>query len=151
MLPQDSDSDIEEDKMSRHEYISDIIVEFKDKALLINQRRFYERSGRVGTTKAKEDSFHWDFTLMKSGHKTLNTARQNSSKAAVSVNTARPINTVYPKPTVNCARPESNVFNRVHSHVKSPFNMFTSNKNNNINEKINTVKGNVTIVGPKAV
>ncbi|GJS31150.1 hypothetical protein Tco_0491770 [Tanacetum coccineum] len=33
--------------------------------------------------------------LMKSGHKTLNTARQNSSKAAVSVNTARPINTAY--------------------------------------------------------
>ncbi|GJU08815.1 putative reverse transcriptase, RNA-dependent DNA polymerase [Tanacetum coccineum] len=39
--------------------------------------------------------------LMKSGIKTLNTARQNFSKAAVSVNTARPINTAYPRPTVN--------------------------------------------------
>ncbi|GKC50367.1 hypothetical protein Tco_1073112 [Tanacetum coccineum] len=29
--------------------------------------------------------------------------------------------------------------------------MFTSNKNINFNEKVNTVKGNVTIVGPKAV
>ncbi|GJX35029.1 hypothetical protein Tco_0246586 [Tanacetum coccineum] len=38
--------------------------------------------------------------------KTLNTARQNSSRAAV--NTARPINTAYPRPTVNCARPASN-------------------------------------------
>ncbi|GKB01010.1 hypothetical protein Tco_0829054 [Tanacetum coccineum] len=54
--------------------------------------------------------------LIKSGIKTLNTVGQNSSKAAVSVNTARPINTVYPKPTVNCARPASNVFNRAHSH-----------------------------------
>ncbi|GJV93686.1 hypothetical protein Tco_1541499 [Tanacetum coccineum] len=33
--------------------------------------------------------------LMKSGLKTLNTARQSSSRAAVSVNTARPINTAY--------------------------------------------------------
>ncbi|GJX01923.1 hypothetical protein Tco_0185836 [Tanacetum coccineum] len=41
--------------------------------------------------------------LMKSGIKTFNTARQYSSRAAVSVNTARPINTSYPRPTVNCA------------------------------------------------
>ncbi|GKA29321.1 hypothetical protein Tco_0715566 [Tanacetum coccineum] len=54
--------------------------------------------------------------LMKSGLKTLNTARQNFSKAAISVNTARPINTAFPRPTVNCARPTSNVFNRAHSH-----------------------------------
>ncbi|GKA03229.1 hypothetical protein Tco_0676010 [Tanacetum coccineum] len=89
--------------------------------------------------------------LIKSGIKTLNIAGQNSSRAAVSVNTTRPINTAYPKPTVNCARPASNVFNRAHSHVKRPFNMFTSNKNNNFNEKVNTIKGNVTIVRPKAV
>ncbi|GJY56878.1 hypothetical protein Tco_0455993 [Tanacetum coccineum] len=50
--------------------------------------------------------------LMKSGLKTLNTPRQNSSRAAVSVNTARTFNTAYPKPTANCARPASNVFNR---------------------------------------
>ncbi|GKA48179.1 putative ribonuclease H-like domain-containing protein [Tanacetum coccineum] len=29
--------------------------------------------------------------------------------------------------------------------------MFTSNKNSNLNEKVNTVKGNVTTIGPKAV
>ncbi|GJW08001.1 putative ribonuclease H-like domain-containing protein [Tanacetum coccineum] len=54
--------------------------------------------------------------LMKSGLKTLNIARQNSSKAAVSVNTARPINTAYLRPTVNSIRTASNVFNRAHSH-----------------------------------
>ncbi|GKD16385.1 putative ribonuclease H-like domain-containing protein [Tanacetum coccineum] len=89
--------------------------------------------------------------LMKSGLKTLNTTRQNSSRAAVSVNTARPINTAYPKPTVNCVRPASNIFNRAYSHVRKPFNMFTTNKNSNLNEKVNTVKGNVTTAGPKAV
>ncbi|GKA98704.1 hypothetical protein Tco_0826641 [Tanacetum coccineum] len=88
---------------------------------------------------------------MKSGLKTLNTARQNSSRAAVSVNTARPINTAYTKPIVNCARPTSNIFNRAHSHVRRPFNMFTSKKNIKFNEKVNTVKGNVTTAGPKAV
>ncbi|GJR01670.1 putative ribonuclease H-like domain-containing protein [Tanacetum coccineum] len=39
--------------------------------------------------------------LMKYGLKTLDTARQNSSRAAVSVSTARSISTAYPRPTVN--------------------------------------------------
>ncbi|GJS09838.1 putative ribonuclease H-like domain-containing protein [Tanacetum coccineum] len=89
--------------------------------------------------------------LMKSSLKTLNNVRQNSIKAALSVNTASQINTAFPRPTVNCAKPASNVFNRAHSHVRRPFNNFTTNKNSNFNEKVNTVKGNVTTVGPKAV
>ncbi|GJW53240.1 putative ribonuclease H-like domain-containing protein, partial [Tanacetum coccineum] len=89
--------------------------------------------------------------LMKSGLKILNTARQNSLRAAVSVNTARPINTAYPKPIVNSARTTSNVFNRAHSHVRRPFNKFTTNKNSNFKEKVNTVRKNVTTVRPKAV
>ncbi|GJY51790.1 hypothetical protein Tco_0442637 [Tanacetum coccineum] len=39
---------------------------------------------------------------MKSGLKILSSARQNSSRAAVSVNTARPIYTAYPRSTMNC-------------------------------------------------
>ncbi|GKE62603.1 hypothetical protein Tco_1512970 [Tanacetum coccineum] len=74
--------------------------------------------------------------LMKSSLKTLNTARQKSSRAAVSVNTARPINTAKPRPTVNCARPASNVLNRAHSHVRRHFNKFTTNMNSNFNEKL---------------
>ncbi|GJW27385.1 hypothetical protein Tco_0044260 [Tanacetum coccineum] len=89
--------------------------------------------------------------LMKYGLKTLNTARQKSSRAAVSVNTARPLNTTYSRPTVNCARPASNVFHRAHSHVTRQFNKFTTNKNSNFNEKVNTVKGSVTTAGLKAV
>ncbi|GJZ74589.1 hypothetical protein Tco_0639054 [Tanacetum coccineum] len=89
--------------------------------------------------------------LMKSGHKTLNTARQNSSKATVSVNTTRPGNTAYLRPIVNSARTVSNVFNRAHSHVRRPFNKFTTNRNSNLNEKVNTIRRNVTTVGSKAV
>ncbi|GKD26460.1 putative ribonuclease H-like domain-containing protein [Tanacetum coccineum] len=89
--------------------------------------------------------------LMKSGIKTLNTAGQNFSKAVVSVNTARPINTAYPRPTVNSARTVSNAFNRAHTHVSRPFNKSITNKNSNLKEKVNTVKGNVTTAGPKAV
>ncbi|GJU69030.1 ribonuclease H-like domain-containing protein [Tanacetum coccineum] len=87
--------------------------------------------------------------LMKSGLKILNTARQNSSRAAVSVNTARPINTAYPRPTVNSAKTALNVFNRAHSHVIRPFNKFITNKNSNFNEKVNTVRENVTTVGQR--
>ncbi|GJV70665.1 ribonuclease H-like domain-containing protein [Tanacetum coccineum] len=89
--------------------------------------------------------------LMKSSLKTLNTARQNSSRAAVFINTVRPINTAYTRLKFNSARPASKVFNRAHSHVRRPFNKFTTNKNSNLNEKFNTVKGNVTTIGSKAV
>ncbi|GKB22346.1 ribonuclease H-like domain-containing protein [Tanacetum coccineum] len=89
--------------------------------------------------------------LMKSGIKSLNTTGQNFSKAAVSVNTARPINTTYTRPTVNSARKASNVLNKAHTHVKRPFNKSITNKNNNLKEKVNIVKGDVTTVGPKAV
>ncbi|GJU78986.1 hypothetical protein Tco_1276056 [Tanacetum coccineum] len=89
--------------------------------------------------------------LRKYSLKTFNIARQNSSRAAVSVNTTRPINTDYPRPTVNCARSTSNVFNRAHSHVIRHFNKFTTNKNSNFNEKVNTILGNVTIIRTKAV
>nr|GEX32990.1 hypothetical protein [Tanacetum cinerariifolium] len=54
--------------------------------------------------------------LTNSSLKTLNTARQTSSRATQSVNTARPINTAYPRSVVNGARPTSNVFNKAHSH-----------------------------------
>ncbi|GJZ89895.1 hypothetical protein Tco_0661822 [Tanacetum coccineum] len=89
--------------------------------------------------------------LMKSSIKTLNTAGQNFLKAAVPVNNARRINTAYPRPTVNSARTTSNVLNRAHLHVRRPFNNSTTNKNSNLKEKVNTVKGNVTTAGPKAV
>ncbi|GJV97802.1 ribonuclease H-like domain-containing protein [Tanacetum coccineum] len=122
-----------------------------EKPVWNNARRVNHQNSQRMTHPHPKRNFVPRAVLMKSGLKTLNTARQNSSRAAVSVNTARPINTAYPKPTVNCARPASNVFNRAHSHVRRPFNMFTSNKNSNFNEKVNTVKGNVTTVGPKAV
>nr|GEX22507.1 hypothetical protein [Tanacetum cinerariifolium] len=89
--------------------------------------------------------------LTNSVLKTLNTATQTSSRAAVSVNTARPINTAYSRSNVNGARPASNVFNKAHSHVRRPFNKFTTNKNSTFNQKANTVKGNVTTIRSKAV
>ncbi|GJR48855.1 putative ribonuclease H-like domain-containing protein [Tanacetum coccineum] len=66
--------------------------------------------------------------LMKSSIKTLNTDGQNFSKAVVSV-----------------------VGPRAHTHVRRPFNKSTTNKNSNLKEKVNTIKGNVTTARPKAV
>ncbi|GJT83098.1 hypothetical protein Tco_1057440 [Tanacetum coccineum] len=45
--------------------------------------------------------------LMKSGLVSINTARQNISKTAILVNTARQVNTAHSKTTVNAARPMS--------------------------------------------
>ncbi|GJY52452.1 putative ribonuclease H-like domain-containing protein [Tanacetum coccineum] len=122
-----------------------------EKPVWNNARRVNHQNSQRMTHPHSKRNFVPKAVLMKSSLKTLNTARQNSSRAAVSVNTARPINTAYPRPTVNCARPASNVFNRAHSHVRRHFNKFTTNKNSNFNEKVNTILGNVTTVGTKAV
>ncbi|GKB64124.1 ribonuclease H-like domain-containing protein [Tanacetum coccineum] len=70
----------------------------------------------------------------------------------VSLTTARPINTAQPKTTVNSARPMTNVFNKAHSTVRRPINNKTTTKNNNLNQRVNTVSGkNVNTTRPKAV
>ncbi|GKA35192.1 putative ribonuclease H-like domain-containing protein [Tanacetum coccineum] len=53
--------------------------------------------------------------LTKSGNVPVNTAKQSSSRAAVSNSTARYVNTVATRPTVNDAKPSSNVFHKSHS------------------------------------
>ncbi|GKC21349.1 ribonuclease H-like domain-containing protein [Tanacetum coccineum] len=75
--------------------------------------------------------------LMNSGLVSLNTARQNISKIAVLVNTARQVNVAHSKTTVNAARPMSYLSKIVHSTVKRPIHKNTTFKNSNINQKGN--------------
>ncbi|GJW46528.1 hypothetical protein Tco_0078174 [Tanacetum coccineum] len=90
--------------------------------------------------------------LMKSGLVSINTARQNISKTAVSVNTARQVNTAHSKTTVNAGRPMSYLSKTTHSTVKRPIHKNTTFKNSNINQRVNTVKGkNVNTARPKAI
>ncbi|GJQ94500.1 retrovirus-related pol polyprotein from transposon TNT 1-94 [Tanacetum coccineum] len=69
----------------------------------------------------------------------------------VSLTTARPVNTAQPRTTVNSARPMKNVFNKAHSTVRRPINNKIATKNNNFNQRVNTVSGkNVNTARPKA-
>ncbi|GJW95457.1 hypothetical protein Tco_0175129 [Tanacetum coccineum] len=59
---QDSDSDIKEDLRSGNEFMAYLNAEFHERALLMNQKMFYKRSGRVGSArkpidKSKENCF----------------------------------------------------------------------------------------------
>ncbi|GKC35088.1 ribonuclease H-like domain-containing protein, partial [Tanacetum coccineum] len=90
--------------------------------------------------------------LMKSCLVSINTARQNISKTAVSVNTARQVNTAHTKITVNAARSMSHLSKAAHSTVKRPIFKNTTFKNSNIYQRVNTVRGkNVNTAKPKAV
>ncbi|GJT56816.1 putative ribonuclease H-like domain-containing protein [Tanacetum coccineum] len=90
--------------------------------------------------------------LIKYGLVSVNTARQNISKVAVLVNTARQVNAAHSKTTVNVARPMSYLSKKAHSTVKRPIHKNTTFKNSNFNQKVNTVKDkNVNIVKPKVV
>ncbi|GJU24448.1 hypothetical protein Tco_1163069 [Tanacetum coccineum] len=90
--------------------------------------------------------------LMKSGLVSINTARQNISKTAVSVNTARQVNTTHPKIIINNARPMSYLSKNAHSTVKRPIHKNIAFKNSNFNQRVNTVRDkNVNAARPKAV
>ncbi|GJZ23737.1 reverse transcriptase domain-containing protein [Tanacetum coccineum] len=58
----------------------------------------------------------------------------------VSVNTTRQVNTAHLKIIVNSARPMTNLSKSAHSTVKWPIHKNTSFKNNNFNQRVNTVK-----------
>ncbi|GJW14559.1 hypothetical protein Tco_0018692 [Tanacetum coccineum] len=71
---------------------------------------------------------------------------------AISLNTARPVNTVQPRAVVNNARPIKNVINNAYSTARRPFNKITAANNSNFTKKVNTVKGTrVNTARPKAV
>ncbi|GJT64136.1 putative ribonuclease H-like domain-containing protein [Tanacetum coccineum] len=80
--------------------------------------------------------------LTKSGLVPTNTARQSSSRVAVPVSTARPINTAAPKTFVNVAKPRPNAFQKSHSPFRRPFYQQIALKNRNLSNKVNTAKIN---------
>ncbi|GJX68760.1 hypothetical protein Tco_0304487, partial [Tanacetum coccineum] len=52
---QDNDSDVEEDTRSSSEFLADLNAEFHERVLLANQKRYYKRSGRIGSAKKPID------------------------------------------------------------------------------------------------
>ncbi|GKF92859.1 retrovirus-related pol polyprotein from transposon TNT 1-94, partial [Tanacetum coccineum] len=65
----DSDSNIEEEQRSSSEFLANLNAEFHERALLANQRRFYKRSSRVGSSKKPMDrSNETCFACEKLGH-----------------------------------------------------------------------------------
>ncbi|GJV83301.1 putative ribonuclease H-like domain-containing protein [Tanacetum coccineum] len=78
-----------------------------EKTVCNNARRVNHQNSQRMTHPHPKGNFVPKAVLMKSVIKTLNTTGQNFSKVAVPVNTARPINIAYPRPTVNSARTTS--------------------------------------------
>ncbi|GJT73966.1 putative ribonuclease H-like domain-containing protein [Tanacetum coccineum] len=90
--------------------------------------------------------------LTKSGQVPVNAVKQSSPRAATSISTARPVNTVAPKSKVNDALPKTYSYFKAHSPLRGAFNQKSAAKTNNLNKKVKTAKvNNITIVGPKAV
>ncbi|GKC69548.1 hypothetical protein Tco_1115431 [Tanacetum coccineum] len=68
-IPQakDNDSDVQEDTRSSSDFLVDLNVEFHDRALLANEKRFYKRSRRVGSAKKPMDKMKNVFPLRRKG------------------------------------------------------------------------------------
>ncbi|GJS13338.1 hypothetical protein Tco_0407810 [Tanacetum coccineum] len=90
--------------------------------------------------------------VTKSGQVPVNAAKQSSPRAASSISTARPVNTVAPKSKVNDALPKTYSYFKAYSPLRRPFNKKSAAKTNNFNKNVYTAKvNNVTIVGPEVV
>ncbi|GJV39025.1 putative ribonuclease H-like domain-containing protein [Tanacetum coccineum] len=57
----------------------------------------------------------------------------------ISLNAARPVNTVQPRTVVNNAGPMKNVINNAYSTARRPFNKITATNNSNFKKRVNTV------------
>nr|GEV06851.1 uncharacterized mitochondrial protein AtMg00810-like [Tanacetum cinerariifolium] len=123
-----------------------------EKPVWNNARRVnHQNSQRLSHPYSKRNFVPKAF-LTNYGLKTLTTARHPSSRAAVSVNTARSTNTAYPRSIVNGAKPILNVFHKSHSPVRGTFNQRTTPQNSDLKETVNTAKvNNVTTAMTKAV
>ncbi|GJY89252.1 putative ribonuclease H-like domain-containing protein [Tanacetum coccineum] len=60
----------------------------------------------------------------------------------VSINTARQVNAAHSKTTMNAARPMAYLSKKANSTVERPIHKKTTFKNNNINQMVNTIRGN---------
>ncbi|GJZ84339.1 hypothetical protein Tco_0649678 [Tanacetum coccineum] len=70
----------------------------------------------------------------------------------ITLNTARPVNTVQPRAAVNNAGSLKNIIKNAYSTARRPFNKLTTTNNSNFTKKVNTVKGTrVNTAKPKAV
>ncbi|GKB17095.1 putative ribonuclease H-like domain-containing protein [Tanacetum coccineum] len=70
----------------------------------------------------------------------------------ISLNAARPVNTIQPRTAVNNAGPMKNVINNAYSTARRPFNKITAANNSNFNKRVNTVNDkNVNAARPNAV
>ncbi|GKE03437.1 hypothetical protein Tco_1395455 [Tanacetum coccineum] len=68
------------------------------------------------------------------------------------LNTARPVNIVQPRTTMDNAGPMKNVIHNAYSTARRPFNKITTANNSNFTKKVNTIKGTrVNTARPKAV
>ncbi|GJU12693.1 hypothetical protein Tco_1135089 [Tanacetum coccineum] len=75
---------------------------------------------------------------------------QSSPRAAVSISTARHVNTAALKQKVNAASPTKSSYFKAHSSLRRPSNQKSTAKANKFNKKVYTVN-NVTTVGTEVV
>ncbi|GJU88589.1 putative ribonuclease H-like domain-containing protein [Tanacetum coccineum] len=90
--------------------------------------------------------------VTKSGQVPVNAGKQSSPRAAASISTAKPVNTVAPKSKVNDTLPKTYSYFKAHSPIRRAFNQKSAVKATNLNERVKTTRvNNVTTAGPKAV
>ncbi|GKC15053.1 putative ribonuclease H-like domain-containing protein [Tanacetum coccineum] len=95
---------------------------------------------KIEVFKSEAENLRKSEILTKSGNVPVNTAKPSSPRAAISNSTTRYVNTAASRPTVNGAKPSSNVFHKSHSLVNRTFYQRTTPKNNDFKEKVNTAK-----------
>ncbi|GJX79846.1 retrovirus-related pol polyprotein from transposon TNT 1-94 [Tanacetum coccineum] len=89
LIDQDSDSDVEEDQRTNNEFMADLNAEYHERALLANHKRYYKRSGRLGSARKPIDKLNKPVSLNTANHQKDYKGKYKGLKAEMVVLTKR--------------------------------------------------------------
>nr|GEV69399.1 uncharacterized mitochondrial protein AtMg00810-like [Tanacetum cinerariifolium] len=117
------------------------VVKKNDEAPIIEEWVSDNEEGDVSQNKSKKKIVRPSIAKIE-----FVKSRQNISKIAVLVNTAKKANAAHLKTTVNAARSMSYLSKIAHSTVKRPIHKNTTFGNSNVNQRVNTIRGKSLIL-----
>ncbi|GJS88004.1 retrovirus-related pol polyprotein from transposon TNT 1-94 [Tanacetum coccineum] len=137
----DIDSDVEEDQRTSNEFMVDLNAEYHERSRLTNQKRFYKRSGRVGSArkpleKSKETCFACgklgDFQKDCPSHKTSTPSYLSSNN---SFNKSKPYTPSFNQTSSQNSRNHQKDYKGKYKGLKAEMTVLTKRINDTTKEK----------------
>nr|GEW58686.1 hypothetical protein [Tanacetum cinerariifolium] len=140
------------DEFANKHVVENYDAKTNDEEEEVTQPKIKQKSVKPGILKIKFVKPKQPEKKARKTVKQVEKPRQNTHRPTVLVNNVRQVSTAHPKSIVNVARPMSHLSKIAHSTVKRPIYKKTTFNNNNVNQRVSTVRSKtVNTARPKAV